>query len=622
MQRDNRTPIPGPNGPKKPFTSSRTHVTALVAITALVAFLVFQLIRLTTDKPLPLPEVTFSGAVEAIGEGKVSYLKLNDASRRAVLVLQNGTQVVTTYPDGSGPELARAAIQADVKVQATPVKSASIWMSLLFNLLPVLLFVGLFVVFLGPRMGIGIGRFGKGKGKPAEVPSTRFSDVAGVNEAVEELAEVVDFLHNPERFYRTGARVPHGVLLVGPPGTGKTLLARAVAGEAGVPFFALAGSDFVETFVGVGASRVRQVFSAARKRGRAIIFIDEIDAVGKVRTSGPSNGGGAEERENTLNQLLVEMDGFHADGIIVLAATNRADVLDPALTRPGRFDRRVTVPAPDRAGRTRILELYVKERELAPDVDLVTLARRTPGLTGADLELLVNEAALGAARRGSDVISAADLDAALATAVLGRERKSAVITERDRKVTAWHEAGHALAGILQPAADDPVSVTIVPRGPAGGVTWYGGNDNTFMTRSEAEAQLVSALAGRAAEELLLDGDFTQGAASDFTAATQLATRMVTEYGMSDLGVANRASHLHAMGAQADEIGAAVDTILKRALGKARDLIRDNAPLLEAVVQELLAEETVEGGTLVALAERYGARQPQLAAAVTPTGEVA
>ncbi|MGH9177209.1 MAG: ATP-dependent zinc metalloprotease FtsH [Acidimicrobiales bacterium] len=594
---------PRPPGPQRDKTRSLgIQIAMLVALFGLVVFVVYNLLSAGPEKE-KVPEVTLSGAVQAIEEGKVARLHLNDGSRRATLILVNGTEVQTAYPLGSGPALTTQAIESDVKVTASPNKTGTPWMSIILSLLPVLLLIGFFIFFMGPKMGMNVGRLSKSRRSPADVPTTRFTDVAGADEAVSELRELVDFLYEPEKFTAAGAKMPRGVLLVGPPGTGKTLLARAVAGEAGVPFFALSGSDFVETFVGVGASRVRQVFAAARKLGRAIIFIDEIDAVGKTRSNN-NNGSGAEERENTLNQLLVEMDGFSESGIIVLAATNRSDVLDAALTRPGRFDRRITVPAPDRVGRTKILELYARDRQFAPDVDLVSLARQTPGLTGADLAYLMNEAALEAARHGSGVVTAAHLHAALATAVMGRARTSAVVTERDRRITAWHEAGHAVAALLLPHADDPVSVTIVPRGVAGGVTWMGGNDNSFLTRSEAEARLVVAMAGRAAEELHLDGDYTQGAASDFASATSLALSMVSEYGMSDLGPTSRAAYTHMGSGQADRIGEAVDRILEEALDHARRLIREHARLLEALVAELLVEETVSGHRLSNLAATF------------------
>ncbi|MGH9283035.1 MAG: AAA family ATPase, partial [Acidimicrobiales bacterium] len=371
-------PNPAPRPPGPPRDKARSlglQIAMLVVLFLLVVFVVFNLTGGRPDKE-EVPEVTLSGAVQAIEQGKVARLHLNDGSRRATLILVNGTEVQTAYPLGSGPALTTQAIESDVKVTASPNKTGTPWMSIVLSLLPVLLLIGFFIFFMGPKMGMNVGKLSKARRAPADVPETRFTDVAGADEAVAELKELVDFLYEPDKFTAAGAKMPRGVLLVGPPGTGKTLLARAVAGEAGVPFFALSGSDFVETFVGVGASRVRQVFAAARKLGRAIIFIDEIDAVGKTR-SNSNNGSGAEERENTLNQLLVEMDGFSESGIIVLAATNRSDVLDAALTRPGRFDRRITVPAPDRVGRTKILELYARNRQFAPDVDFVSLARQT-----------------------------------------------------------------------------------------------------------------------------------------------------------------------------------------------------------------------------------------------------
>ena len=598
---------PGSNSPGHKTRASRVAMVAGVVLTVVVLGILLVQVQRILSKPIDPPvEVTLSGAVEAIDAGKVARLHLDDGSRRAVLVLTTGVRVTTAYPDGSGPDLAERARNAKVKVTASPNRNPPFpWLSLLLNLLPVALLIGFFVFFMGPKMGLG--QPTKAKHRPAEVPATRFSDVAGVDEAVTELAEVVEFLHAPARFQDAGARVPHGFLLVGPPGTGKTLLARAVAGEAGVPFFSLAGSDFVETFVGVGAARVRQAFAATRREGRAIVFIDEIDAVGKLRTAGPA-GSGSEERENTLNQLLVEMDGFVESGVIVLGATNRAELLDPALTRPGRFDRRIAVPAPDRVGRTRILELYARDRSFATDVDFVSLARRTPGLTGADLSFLINEAALEAARTGSRVINNTHLDSALATAMMGRERRSAVVTPRDRRITAWHEAGHAVAALVLPHADDPVSVTIVPRGEAGGVTWMGGNDHAFVTRSEAEARLTVAMAGRAAEEVHLDGDFTQGAASDFASATSLAQAMVTEYGMSELGVTCRSGPLHA-GLQPEEVAAAVDALLTRAMKRAREVVAQHRRLVEAVADELLAEERVNATTLAALARRHTAPAP-------------
>jgi cell division protease FtsH len=534
-----------------------------------------------------------SEVVTAIDQGRVVQASVDDTTRSLEVRFRDGTTARADYPANYGAQLADRLISRGVAVGAHSSDPEPLWQKALLTVLPLIFVAGLLWWMM--RGKVGVGGFARGRGTEVDVPPTRFGDVAGADGAVEELAEVVDFLRQPERFGATGATAPKGLLLAGPPGTGKTLLARALAGEAGVPFFALSGSDFVETFVGVGAGRVRKIFDRAKSKGRAIIFIDEIDAIGKARGSGPSNGA-SEERESTLNQLLVEMDGFTGSGVIVLGATNRHEVLDPALTRPGRFDRTVHVGLPDRVGRTRILEVHTSSRVLADDVDLVALARRTPGMSGADLEQLVNRAALEAARLGSQVIASAHLDTALAVTVLGRERRSAVLTQRDRLITAHHEAGHALAALVQEHSEDPVSVTIVPRGGAGGVTWLGGNDNAYLTRREAHARLVVSMAGRAAEERLLEGDFTHGAAGDFQSATKLATQMVTEYGMSDLGVAAIDSD-RLWGEEAAAVGAEVRRILDHALDGARQLIERNAWLLDHMVAELLEEETLSQADL-------------------------
>ncbi|HVF18689.1 MAG TPA: ATP-dependent metallopeptidase FtsH/Yme1/Tma family protein [Mycobacteriales bacterium] len=549
------------------------------------------------------PRVPLSDAVNAIEAGRVREATIDEGAQVVRLTLADGSKREALYPADFAPELSERLLAKDVRLQtelprATPLAARIALLAFLLLVLGALLYPMM-------RGRLRVGAFARGRGELIEVPSTRFSDIAGADEAVLELEELVEVLHDPERYHEAGAKVPHGVLLVGPPGTGKTLLARAVAGEAGVPFFSISGSDFVETFVGVGASRVRAIFDRARKHGRAIIFIDEIDAVGKARGGGGGNGS-ADEREHTLNQLLVEMDGFTSSGVIVLAATNRNDVLDPALTRPGRFDRVVHVAAPDRKGRTKILELYAKARRMHRDVDLVALARRTPGMTGADLAQLVNAAALTAARESAPEITPSHLDDALATRVLGRERRSATLTDRDRRITAWHEAGHALAAMLLPDADDPVIVTIVPRGPAGGVTWMSGNDNALLTRREASARLVVAMGGRAAEELVLDGDFTQGAAGDFASATSLAWQMVTEYGMSTLGVTRLTPELLAAGTMADTVHATVDQMCTEALDLARALLLTHRPFLEAVAASLLVDETLDLSELRDLEARFGA----------------
>ena len=450
--------------------------------------------------------------------------------------------------------------------------------------------------------GSGAGRFGHKKAlavEPARVPETRFSDVAGCDEAKAELLELVMFLKEPDRFTRTGATAPKGALLTGPPGTGKTLLARAVAGESGVPMFTAAGSDFVEKYVGVGAQRIRALFTAARKHERSIIFIDEVDAVARRR------GGDGEsahiESETTLIALLAEMDGFHTSNVIVIAATNRADILDPAITRPGRLDRKVEVPNPDRRGREQILAVHTAGKPIAEGVDFVGLARRTPGFSGAQLRALVNEACVDAVRRDLTEVTAECFEHAVATVAMGRARTSALVTDHDREVTAWHESGHTLAAYLQEQADDPVQVTIIPRGPAGGVTWMSGNDDQFLPRRKAHAQLVTALAGRAAEEILLDGEFTQGAAGDLQSATELATSMATHYGMTRLGYQVRRGD----STPAKDVSDVVEELLGEAHTAATKLLGEHKAFLGAVAVELLAEETLTLADVHQIATRMG-----------------
>ncbi|HEX5335898.1 MAG TPA: AAA family ATPase, partial [Propionicimonas sp.] len=434
--------------------------------------------------------------------------------------------------------------------------------------------------------GSGSRRLGHKKAvtvEPATLPETRFSDVAGCDEAKAELLELVMFLKEPERFTRTGATAPKGALLTGPPGTGKTLLARAVAGESGVPMFTAVGSDFVEKYVGVGAQRIRALFAAARKHEKAIIFIDEVDAVARRR------GGEGEmahvESETTLIALLSEMDGFHTSSVIVIAATNRADMLDPAITRPGRLDRKVEVPNPDRRGREQILAVHVAGKPIADGVDFTGLARRTPGFSGAQLAALVNEACVDAVRRDLAEVNAECFEHAVATIAIGRARTSALVTDHDREVTAWHESGHTVAAYLQEHADDPVQVTIVPRGPAGGVTWMSGNDDQFLPRRKAHAQLVTALAGRAAEEILLDGEFTQGAAGDLQSATELATAMASSYGMTRLGDQVRRGG----SAPTQDVSDVVEELLGEAHTAATKLLGEHRTFLGAVAAELLVE---------------------------------
>jgi cell division protease FtsH len=543
-------------------------------------------------------KVSLTAVDRAITQHDVRRAIIDDDARTIEIRRRDGTSVRAAYPATVGAILTQRLLDQGVEVVARPASQTSILVRLGVAVLPLVAIMVVFFVYTR-RMRTGASAFSRGRGTASAVPDTRFADIGGVDEVVAELAEVGDFLRHPERFAASGARAPRGFLLTGPPGTGKTMLARAVAGEAGVPFFALSGSDFVETFAGVGAARVRKIFQLARKEDQAIVFIDEIDAVGKSR--GPGRGGDADEQERTLNQLLVEMDGFTQSSVIVLAATNRADLLDAALLRPGRFDRTISVPPPDRRGRTSILMLAGRRHAFASDVDFVALARRTSGMTGADLAALVNEAALEATRSGVGIISADHVEAALSTSVLGRARRSAVVSMRDRSISAWHEAGHAVCALLVPYADDPVQVTIVPRGGSGGTTWLVEGDDVLVTRTQAQARLIVAMGGSAGEEVLLEGDFTSGPSQDYVGARALATQMVTRLAMGSRGVA------HAGWSLADQpsgVIAAVDELLADSMLAARALLQSAPLLLEMVAAELVDEETLDGKQLQKLRQMY------------------
>jgi cell division protease FtsH len=523
----------------------------------------------------------------------------------AVATMRDGTSVQFVVPPSSGAWFAAKAASSGVKLSSSeplefPDKKTGAGSQ---NRPGVAGIVALLVslAFLGAlthrwykrrqnsRVLVHGGQVGNGKKQGSEVPKTRFSDIAGCKEAVEDLQEIVEVLQHPERFTAVGARTPKGALLVGPPGTGKTLLARAVAGEAGVPFFSAAGSDFVEMYVGVGARRVRDLFEKARKAGGGIVFIDEIDSVGRKR-SASSVSGGEGETENTLISLLNELDGFRSSNVVVLAATNRPEILDPALMRPGRLDRRVHVGLPDIQGRVEILDVHMRDKPRADDVDLDALARRTPGMSGAQLEQVCNEAALLAARGARSAVSNRDLSSAVEYVVMGRARRSAKIDAQDRLVTAWHEAGHTVCAMLQPDAEPPVAVSIVPRGQAGGVTWMGQTDSQILTRSQLRARLVVALGGRVAEELLMNGEHTAGAASDLEEASNIARQMVDRFGMTDRGLAVRQGG-------SDSSEEAVEVLLGQALTEARSLLDENRDLVEVLVRELLEHNDLDEAAL-------------------------
>ncbi|MEV0053023.1 ATP-dependent zinc metalloprotease FtsH [Saccharopolyspora shandongensis] len=507
----------------------------------LTAFLLIWAFSVLFDETRSYREVSTSQALEQIAQGKVKEATIEDKEQRVRLTLNDGqnfqgsNQLIAQYPAGATDTMVTEIRNAHVPVWNTKVTQDSLWVQMLFYLVPIGLLVLLLMWMMNNVQGGGnrVLNFGKSKAKQLtkDMPKTMFNDVAGADEAVEELHEIKDFLQNPGRYQALGAKIPKGVLLYGPPGTGKTLLARAVAGEAGVPFYSISGSDFVEMFVGVGASRVRDLFEQAKQNAPCIIFVDEIDAVGRQRGAGL--GGGHDEREQTLNQLLVEMDGFDSrGGIILIAATNRPDILDPALLRPGRFDRQIPVSAPDMRGRRAILNVHSKGKPLAQDADLDSLAKRTVGFSGADLENVVNEAALLTARENGQLITAAALEEAVDRVIGGPRRKSKIISERDKKITAYHEGGHALAAWAMPDLEPVYKLTILPRGRTGGhALVVPEDDKDMMTRSEMIARLVFALGGRSAEELVFH-EPTTGASSDIEQATKIARAMVTEYGMT------------------------------------------------------------------------------------------
>jgi cell division protease FtsH len=561
-------------------------------------------------------EITLSQLAESIQQGKVDQVSVHGeeikvfvegAELPLVTRREEGVPITETLTGlGVTPEEL-----ADVKITYEPPGNAGNWMALLINLLPLVFIVGLFFVLFRQTQGSNNQALSFGKSKArllsGDTPTITFDDVAGAEEAKQELQEIVEFLEEPQKFAALGARIPKGVLLVGPPGTGKTLMAKAVSGEAGVPFFSISGSEFVEMFVGVGASRVRDLFEQAKRNSPCIIFIDEIDAVGRYRGTGL--GGSHDEREQTLNQILVEMDGFGTDtNVILIAATNRPDILDPALLRPGRFDRRVTMDRPDIKGRRAILGVHAKGKPLAPDADLDRIARQTPGFVGADLENVVNEAAILAARRNKRAIGMAELQEAVERIGMGGpERRSRLISPREKKTVAYHEAGHAVVARLCEHSDPIQKITIVPRGQAGGYVWRVSDyDRVLASRSYYLDNITVALGGRVAEELVF-GDISSGASGDIQQLTQMARAMVTKYGMSEtmgplqfgqqdemvfLGreLAEQRNYSEEV---AEQIDAEVHHIVDNAHQRARQLLSTNLDKLHAVAKALLERETLD-----------------------------
>lgn len=550
-------------------------------------------------------EITYSDFISQVDKKNVSSVTMVDQSISGKL--KDGTEFAT-YAPAHDTTLLPKLTDNNVTITAKPPEQPSWWMSLLSSLLPIVILVIVWFWIMNQTQGGGrVMSFGKSRAKMTGEGQVHvnFDDVAGEDEAKEELSEVVDFLKNPGRYTAIGAKIPKGVLLVGPPGTGKTLLARAVAGEARVPFFSISGSDFVEMFVGVGASRVRDLFAQAKKNAPCIVFIDEIDAVGRQRGSGL--GGGHDEREQTLNQLLVEMDGFGSnEGIITIAATNRPDILDPALLRPGRFDRRVVVGRPDLRGRLAILRVHARNKPLEADVDLNTIAKKIPGFTGADIANLLNEAALLAARQNRKTISMADLEEASEKVSYGPERKSHKVSDEERKLTAYHESGHAIMATLLPDADPVHKVTIIPRGQAGGYTMMlPHEERSFITKSHLLAQLRVALGGRCAEKIIFD-EISSGASGDLQQVTGILRKMIMEWGMSDrLGPMIFGEHQEQifLGKQlgsernygetvATIIGEEMHKYLNEALNDTMQMLTDNIEVLHAMAKALMEVETI------------------------------
>ena len=552
-------------------------------------------------------ELSYTGFIQQVQQKKVESVTItNDHGIKGKL--KNGTEFNSYAP--SDETLIKTLQDNGVEITAAPPEQPAWWMSLLGSAIPIIILVVLFFFIMQQTQGGGgrVMNFGKSRAKLMGEGNVKvsFKDVAGAEEAKQELEEVVEFLKDPGKFTTIGAKIPKGVLLAGPPGTGKTLLAKAVAGEAGVPFFTISGSDFVEMFVGVGASRVRDLFTQAKKNAPCIIFIDEIDAVGRQRGAGL--GGGHDEREQTLNQLLVEMDGFGAnEGIITIAATNRPDILDPALLRPGRFDRQVIVGRPDLRGREAILKVHARNKPLADDVDLKTIAKKTPGFTGADLNNLLNEAALLAARLNKKVITMAEVEEASEKVSMGPERRSHIVSEKDRKLTAYHESGHAIVAHLLPHADPVHKVTIIPRGAAGGYTMMlPTEEQNYKTKSQLLADIRVALGGRIAEALILD-EISTGASGDLQSVTNTARDMVTRWGMSDeLGpiVFGEQQEQVFLGKNlghernySEEIAAKIDAEIHRIVEEAykdvTKLLSDNEKFLHDMANALLEEETID-----------------------------
>jgi cell division protease FtsH len=584
----------------------------------LVVVVVFLATALLDNQPDTRDTWRYSQFIQEVQQDRVEKVSISADRSRALVTAEDGRKIMVNLPND--PELVNILTSNNVDISVTPQADDNVWVRVLSTLLiPFLLLVVLFFVLRRAQNGPGSQamNFGKSKARVQMEPQTQvtFGDVAGIEQAKLELSEVVDFLKNADRFTAVGAKIPKGVLLVGPPGTGKTLLAKAVAGEAGVPFFSISGSEFVEMFVGVGASRVRDLFEQAKANAPCIVFIDEIDAVGRQRGAGL--GGGNDEREQTLNQLLTEMDGFEGNtGIIIIAATNRPDVLDAALLRPGRFDRQVVVDRPDYAGRLEILNVHARGKTLAKDVDLEKIARRTPGFTGADLANLLNEAAILAARRNLTEISMDEVNDAIDRVLAGPEKKDRVMSEKRKTLVAYHEAGHALVGALMPDYDPVQKISIIPRGRAGGLTWFTPSedrmDSGLYSRSYLQNQMAVALGGRIAEEVIFgEEEVTTGASNDLQQVARVARQMVTRFGMSDrlgpVALGRQQGNMFLgrdIAAERDfseETAAAIDdevrNLVEQAYQRAKMVLTENRPVLDRLAEMLIERETVDAEEL-------------------------
>ncbi len=594
-----------------------------LSIYLLIVLVIIALIRFASPQETVVKEWTYNEFLASAEKGQLSEVTLQP--EKDTLLITGTTKGDTefksrsTYPN---PELESLLMQQGVEYEVTPPPEPGWWTGLLTTLVPILLFVLLFFFLMQQTQGGGnkVMSFGKSKAKlhTEDKKKVTFSDVAGADEVKEELEEVVEFLQSPKKFNELGAKIPKGVLLYGPPGTGKTLLGRAVAGEAGVPFFSISGSDFVEMFVGVGASRVRDLFEQAKKSAPCIVFIDEIDAVGRQRGAGL--GGGHDEREQTLNQLLVEMDGFAPnEGIIIIAATNRPDILDPALLRPGRFDREVTVGIPDITGRKAILQVHMRGKPFNEDVEVDVIARRTPGFTGADLENLVNEAALLAARRDKKNITQEELENSIERVIAGPEKKSRVISDFEKRLVSYHEGGHAVVGYLLPYTDPVHKVSIIPRGRAGGYTLLlPEQDRFYMTKSQLLDQVVMLMGGRVAESIVLK-EISTGAQNDLERSTEMVRKMITEFGMSDAlgpmtlgkkqGQVFLGRDIASDRDYGEEVATAIDKearkIIDDSYNRAKEILENHIDTLHLVANTLMEKESIEANEFRDLMKQAG-----------------